>query len=327
MALLLGSLLITTAPASAQQIKLSMPVDCVIGKNCFIQQYPDVAPGPDAKDYRCGSAVYNKHKGTDIRVRSVADVARGVNVLAAAPGTVLRARNNVPDRIVSSAVDREVIQDVLCGNGLVIDHGGGWETQYCHLLSGSLIVKPGQRVERGQPLGRMGFSGLAQFPHLHLAVRRNGVTIDPFTSRDISKGCNRPGAKSLWDAAAASQLKYREGRLLSGGFSAKPVKPLDVLKELPDERAIASNSPALVAYGWWINLKKGDRIVTRLTGPAGKIADEIGKPLNRNKANWVQFAGARRPPGGWPAGIYTARVAVIRDGRAILGRKTTFDMR
>ncbi len=325
--ILSGSLLALATPLQAKPFKLSMPVDCRIGETCFIQQYADVDPGPGAKDYRCGSAVYDKHKGTDIRIRTLVDAAAGVDVLAAAPGKVLRTRDGVWDKVVASARDRNAIQDVFCGNGLIIDHGSGWETQYCHMRRGSLRVKSGDQVKRGQALGLVGYSGFAQFPHLHISVRKDGEIIDPFTGRATANGCGAKGKASLWDDATRKQLTYRKGRLMSSGFADRPVEPSEILKQLPDERGIASNSPALVAYGWWINLQRGDRILIRLTGPNGKIASQTSKPLTRAKAQYVQFAGKKRPPGGWPAGTYTSAAAVIRGGKALLGQRRKFEMR
>ena len=83
----------------------------------------------------------------------------------------------------------------------------------------------------------------------------------------------------LWDEATRALLTYRHGTVLSSGFSTGKVTPGSVLSRLPDEAGIASNSPALVAYGWWINLKKDDRVHTRLTGPQGVISNQTGKPL------------------------------------------------
>ncbi|MEM7428519.1 MAG: M23 family metallopeptidase [Pseudomonadota bacterium] len=324
---LLSIILASLSAARADDLKLSLPVDCVIGDTCFIQQYVDVDPGPGARDYRGGSAVYNKHKGTDIRVRTLADAARGVKVLAAAPGKVLGIRDGVADRVVFSARDRERIRDIYCGNGVLIDHGDGWHTQYCHLRRNSVLVQRGDQVERGQVLGLVGYSGLAQFPHLHIAVRRHGRTLDPFTSKPITGAEDAGQPVSLWDETARQQLKYREGRMLYSGFATGAVEPADVLKRLPDEDAIASNSPALVAYGWWINLQKGDRVVTRLTGPGGRISSHTSEPLNRAKAQFVQFSGKPRPTGGWPAGIYRSDVAIIRDGRQIMKQRRSLEIR
>ena len=324
---LIGIAGIWSGSAAAEPFKLSLPVDCQIGKSCFIQQYMDVDPGPGARDYRCGSAVYNKHTGTDIRVLTIDDAKRGVEVLAAARGKVLRTRNSIPDKIVTTKSDRNAIQGVFCGNGLIIDHGAGWQTQYCHLRRGSVRVEPGDLVERGTPLGLVGYSGLAQFPHLHLTVYKDKAKVDPFTGMPAKGACNLDRSNNLWDEATNTQLRYREGQVLSSGFAPGRVSPASLLQRLPDNRSIASNSPALVAYGWWINLQKGDRVFTRMSGPNGIRAKNTSKPLNRDKAQYVQFAGKKRPADGWPVGRYISEVAIIRNGTRILEQRKTLDLR
>ena len=72
------------------------------------------------------------------------------------------------------AGSRTTSRDRNCGNGVVIRHADGWETQYCHLRRGSVQVAEGDRVEAGEPLGLVGMSGEANFPHVHLSVRRDG---------------------------------------------------------------------------------------------------------------------------------------------------------
>jgi murein DD-endopeptidase MepM/ murein hydrolase activator NlpD len=63
------------------------------------------------------------------------------------------------------------------GNCVVIDHGQGLLSLYMHLSE--LKVKEGQRVERGTPIGLSGATGRATGPHLHLAVRWQGVYLNP----------------------------------------------------------------------------------------------------------------------------------------------------
>ena len=65
------------------------------------------------------------------------------------------------------------------GNCVVIDHGQGLQTIYMHLSE--IGVKAGEQVERGQRLGRVGGTGRATGPHLHLAVRWRGEYLDPAT--------------------------------------------------------------------------------------------------------------------------------------------------
>ena len=56
------------------------------------------------------------------------------------------------------------------GNQIVIDHGNGEFSFYAHLKPGSLLVKPGDRVQRGQRIAAVGGSGNSTEPHLHFHV-------------------------------------------------------------------------------------------------------------------------------------------------------------
>ncbi len=65
------------------------------------------------------------------------------------------------------------------GNCVVLDHGQGLLTLYLHLSE--IKVKAGERVEGGQEIGLSGGTGRATGPHLHLAVRWQGVYLNPAT--------------------------------------------------------------------------------------------------------------------------------------------------
>jgi len=99
-------------------------------------------------------SVQSTHQGLDFRVPS------GTSVAAANSGRVLLARPLFFE-----------------GNCVVIDHGQGLLTLYLH-LSG-FLVKEGDDVNKGQPIGLSGGTGRATGPHLHLAVRWQGVYLNP----------------------------------------------------------------------------------------------------------------------------------------------------
>lgn len=84
------------------------------------------------------------------------------------------------DRTVYAAGPGQVVfagRDGGLGNVVIIDHGMGLESVYAHLANFS--VKTGDWLERSQPLGTMGRTGLTTGLHLHYEVRFNGQYLDP----------------------------------------------------------------------------------------------------------------------------------------------------
>ena len=229
-------------------LQLTLPIACTLGTDCFIQQYADVDPGPEARDYRCGIATYDGHEGTDFRVMSLEAAARGVPVLASAPGRVKAMRDGVEDRLIASRADIAALDGRECGNGVVIDHGGGWETQYCHLKRGSVRVRSGDTVEAGAPLGLVGYSGNAQFRACASdSPSRNGKDIDPFSGKaqDGTCQCAGSGAVRIPLGAAASPKPDIYGcGSHRGGLRGGPVSPEDA-----EQGAIASPGPQSPGLG------------------------------------------------------------------------------
>lgn len=305
------------APAAGPAIALALPMDCVLGRTCFVQNYVDRDPGPAARDFRCEGVTYDGHTGVDFRVPDMAAQRTGVLVLAAADGRVLRTRDDAPDISVRVAGEASV-KGVECGNGLVIDHAGGYETQYCHLARGSLLVTPGQAVRAGQPLGRVGLSGLTEYPHLHFSVRRGEAVIDPFAPEPAAPGAPCGRGAALWRPDVAALLKPQTGAVLNAGFAAAPVT-MDAVEE---GRILAptARAAALIAFVRAIALKAGDVQRLTVTGPDGRVlADTTADPLPRDQAQRLLFAGRRAPGGGpWPPGTYAARYSVSRPGTGIM---------
>lgn len=301
------TLLLALLAAAAPPIALDWPVACAPGRDCHVQNYVDDRPGRGVLDAGCGERSYDGHDGTDIRLPSMVEQRAGVAVRAAATGTVLRARNDAPDG--------QRIAGQECGNGVVIDHGGGWETQYCHMAQGSIAVAAGQKVAAGTMLGRIGLSGQTEFPHLHLTVRQNGKPVDPFAWGAPAGQCR--GGRSLWRTPVA----YRRGAVLLAGFAAGPVTLASVQEagEAPQPRP-ARDRP-LVAFVEAIGLEAGDVQRVRVVAPGGAvIAENMAAPLDRAKAQWVIFAGKKAPPGGWPAGEYRASYELLRGGKPATAR-------
>ncbi len=94
------------------------------------------------------------HTGIDI------PAPKGTRIMAAVGGTV-----------------KEISFSDIYGNVVILDHGGGFETVYCHC--DKILAPKGARIKRGEILALVGSTGVATGPHLHFEMRKNGIAADP----------------------------------------------------------------------------------------------------------------------------------------------------
>lgn len=307
-------LFVCASRSYAGSLVLGLPVACEIGKTCWVQNYVDHDPSRAVRDYACGGQTYDGHDGTDFRV---ANTTAKVAAIASAAGTVSGLRDGVTDRLMRSEADRAAVGNRECGNGVVIDHPNGWQTQYCHLRKGSITVKKGERIESGTNLGEVGYSGMAAFPHVHLTVRHKGKEVDPFGGVPSGGEECGPNKKSLWNAPAVLALAYRKGEVIQSGFNSAPIELSDLETGAVLQHNLDAAWPALVAYVWAINLAAGDRVTVILRGPGG-IEATNSTTLDRNKAVYMLFAGKKQPADGWPSGEYIGSITVANAGEVRL---------
>lgn len=315
----LSGTLAGAAPLQAQDLQL--PIDCRLGENCFVQQYADMEPGPAIRDPFCGQASYDGHSGMDIRLRSMRDLADEVAVVAAADGKVVNVRDGEADRLVFDSAAREAIRGKECGNGVSVAHENGLETLYCHMKQGSVVVKPGDELRAGQKIGSVGASGFVQFPHVHLAVRRNGEEVEPVTGRPLGTGCSDDAGQyaSLFTDEISAQLN-NDVQFLDYGLTGAALD-YDQLVETGAPPAPEADSASLIGWGWVANLQPGDVIGIRITGPDGAVlAEGRSTPQTRHKAAYSYYAGRNAAP---EPGDYGLRVSIWRGDAEVLFQEKT----
>ena len=300
------------APAAADPPLLSLPIDCTLGQTCYVEDYVDADPGPGQRDYTCGLKSRDDHRGTDIVLVSFEAMATGVDVLAAAPGTVAATRDGMDDIAVTDET-RATIEGRECGNAVRIDHGGGWQTLYCHMARGSIAVQSGQQVAAGDVLGRVGLSGLTNVPHVHLGVLKDGAVIDPFNPENRDT-CGVNAGNGLWQDAP----DYDRAGLFTAGFS-DGVPTLDDVKSGAARLRNATPDTPLVLYGHAFYAKPGDVLTLTASGPEGEVFAHA-VTLDDPQAQLFRAYGRRAPQAGWPAGDYRGYVHLTREGRLIAVR-------
>jgi hypothetical protein len=105
------------------------------------------------------------------------------------------------------------------GNHIIQDLGGGVWAMYAHLGKGSLLVKPGDTVRKGQKIADLGNTGNSSAPHLHLQLMDNPSLLQADAVPYVIDGFTYEGQVSdaAWEAADAYESgTYFQGKLPKG---------------------------------------------------------------------------------------------------------------
>jgi hypothetical protein len=147
----------------------------------------------------------------------------GQKAIAVMDAKVVSVLDGLPERVPNALPPDTTMQNVT-GNHVILDLGRGYYAFYAHLQPGSLKVRTGDRVKRGQVLALLGNSGNTTAPHLHFHVS-DGIgplssqglpyVIDGFTARGVATDVTEQG-KVVWTALPPQQATQRATLPMNG---------------------------------------------------------------------------------------------------------------
>jgi hypothetical protein len=142
----------------------------------------------------------------------------GRPIYAPGVGVVLAIANDIPENWFEDAKATKIGHPNLpagkdpkeIGNFVLIDHQNGEYSLLVHMKPGSVVVKPGDRVQAGQRVGRIGFAGDSIFPHLHYSL---------MDGPEVFKAWGLPAYFSqFYRVLGAISIKVKQGPVDSGDF-------------------------------------------------------------------------------------------------------------
>ena len=129
----------------------------------------DVLTQRYAYDFVIADAALRRHSGDG---RALTDYfCYGRDVIAPADGEIITVRDGVRDTPHPGSGWIDFLSPDFRGNFVIIKHAEGEYSFLAHLIPGSIVVRVGQRVQRGQIIGRCGNSGHSTEPHLHFHLQ------------------------------------------------------------------------------------------------------------------------------------------------------------
>ena len=150
-------------------------------------------------------------------------------VYSVASGRVIAVRNDIPENTPNSGTTAVAMdKDTASGNYVFVDIGDNHYALYAHLIPGSIQVKPGDRVAKGQTLGKLGNSGNSSEPHLHFHITdgpdiiyANGITYG-FEDFSLRPSQNIDGSAIQIKVLGDNLTRYRNQSLLENGVVKFP---------------------------------------------------------------------------------------------------------
>ncbi len=253
-----GPLFCENRPQSPAEMQF--PVSCRLNENCWV--------------------INSDKQGTDIAIKSISQMEKGIPVLSAEHGTVV-------------FVQKDEQNNTKYGNAVIIEHNNEWKTLYGHLKKGSILVKAGDFARKGSQIAELGMSGEVEFPQMHFAVFKDGALSEP-----------------LWSPPVKEGLKPVDFAIVNTGISIEKPEPGKIRQGSYNGVEILNDAPFVYLWAYGFNFKEGDFLKFDLYNPGDeKILSEVVKADRDYKEAF--FTAGPVPP---ETGAHRVKTEFIRLG-------------
>ena len=280
----------TPVAPSSLPAKFDMPLAGSQNVDWVLGGYVDVNPKSPQddffnhfEDYQGGTITTRDfHNGLDFDVANFAAQDEGVEVRAAAAGTVIEIRDGFFDRETGLTYGDP-------GNYVFVDHGSGWVTQYYHLREDSISVQVSDVVAAGDMLGYAGSSGNSGGPHLHFEIQHNNTPVDPFAA-PADYFLSPP--TYVFDASLPNNIfELVVTNDIYDGVNTFGGPPLEhVLEEVSGIQQFPDTFERVIVYAEFTSVEAGDVWEAQLFRPDNSLYADFGD---------FTFFADRPTDGGW----------------------------
>ncbi len=261
-------MLVAGSEVFAQPV-LQTPIEGQYLRDYFIVNYVDQDTAVGAShDPFCGSKTYDGNYGTDFVLRDYRQLDSGVNILAAAAGTVIKVVDTLFDRQTNGA------SSLGFGNYIAIWHrvnGVNYYSYYAHLRKGSAKVDSGSVVSSGQVIAQAACSGYCLAPNLHFELWNDVSVLDPFSGPCSFEKTHA----SYW----ATQLPYDTSFALVQQGLIDTIPSYALVRERPPQHSSFSYPAPDSVIGYWLEargIRKNDSLIAEWRRPDGSLWYHFG---------------------------------------------------
>ncbi len=308
-------LLIIIIPSDtyASELKFNTPIQCKIGEDCFLLN--------QLEKVGCGQLPFSTKDGVMFIAKHDALVRDGIKILASQNGKVKAVRSNVDDQ------DKSTVSIAPCGNGIIVTHANGYETQYCYLHKDTIKLKKGDKVKEGQELGLMGMSGNINYPAMLFTLKRKNKHIDPFTNNHKSEDCVYNHDKSLWNPETIKTMIHSETIITNYGFTTEEPEIAKARNGDYNTMTIAGNTNIIGYFIDLIGVYEGDLIIIEMLSPDGyKIVSYQKKFVDFNPRAFAHIVYKNQSQ-KLNEGEYKISFKLLRQGSIIIEKQDSLNIR